>query len=460
MNGVRATRSSSASLLVSLWALSGLSCAVHTVREAPVSPVEPPDRYPSERARPDVRSAPAEAPWWETLGDPALGGLIQAAFADNLTLAEAAARVRRSRAAADRVGAARLPEVGAQLEGGLEDPGDRSYLAAGVVSWEVDLFSRLGAQSRAAAFDAMAAQHDLAAARVSVSAEVADAYFIGLEQRLQLRLLGEQAELAQALLELTELRFATGTASAVDVLQQRAQLADVSAREPPARATLRASEDRLDVLLGRPADGTDRIAAEHYPTLPALGPVGVPADLLIRRPDLRAQRDRLVAFDHRIGAAIADRLPRITLTGAYGYGSVDGGGGGVFASLLGSLFQPLWDWGGRRAAVEESRAAYEEALAVFTRSYLEALAEVDGILFSEAQRREEIVLVEQQVTALRAAVDEARNRYVNGLSDYLPVLTAVTELQEAERNLLTFRRQLIALRITLHRALGGPLESS
>ena len=440
------------------------ACTLHRVSRTPEPPIvgAPPERFPaaSGPGGAGIAAAGATTAWWSGLADPVLDALLREALRQNLDVAEAAARVRRSRAVARATGAALLPQAGLAGEVTYTDPAEgpsSSFETAGAVaSWEVDLFGRIASRTRAAARDADAAADELAAVRLSVTAEGADAYFRALEQRLQIALLEEQREAARALVELTELRFAQGAASAVDVLQQRAQLAGIEALVPPARAELRRAENRLDVLLGRAADGADRVAAADYPALPDLPAVGVPAELLVRRPDLRALRARAVAGDYRIAAAVSERLPRLTLTGSYGYAGVFEPAG-VVATAVASLFAPVVDFGARRAAVAEARAAREEAMAAFGRAYLQAIAEVDGVLYAEARKREEIALARRRVEALEATVAEARNRYVNGLSDYLPVLTAVEGLHEAQRELLAFRRELVGLRVALHRALGGPL---
>jgi outer membrane protein TolC len=225
---------------------------------------------------------------------------------------------------------------------------------------------------------------------------------------------------------------------------------------PPAQAALRVAENRLDVLLGVAVDGADRATADDLPAPPPPLAAGLPADLLLNRPDLRALRHRLVATDHLVAAAVADRLPRLTLTGSVGVaGSADGVS--PVASLLAGVFQPLIDWGARRAAADEQRAAAAELLAAFSGAYLRAIAEVDDLLFQEGRAEAQLALVERRVATLRDNLAEAEHRYVNGLSDYLPVLTAVEDLQEAERQRLTLRRERLTLRVALHRALGGPL---
>jgi outer membrane protein TolC len=185
----------------------------------------------------------------------------------------------------------------------------------------------------------------------------------------------------------------------------------------------------------------------------------VPSDLLLNRPDLRALQAELVAADADIGRAIAERLPRITLEGAYYYED-----GPVFtgpaAFLLGSLVQPLLDWGARKAEVERNRALYVERLAVFSQAYLEAIEEVENALYQERKQRVFLSRLEDRRRILAQTVEETRDRYTSGLTDFLPVLNALQELQRLERVILRQKRDLIGFRIRLHRALGGAVAAS
>src|SRR5690606_4821068 len=159
---------------------------------------------------------------------------------------------------------------------------------------------------------------DVEAVRLGLSAEVAEAYFSAIAQQLQLQLLREQAETDRKFLDLVSQRLEAGVGTNVEVLQQRSQLADNESLIPVAEAALRVFENRLDVLTGAAPDGKNRTEPQkNFAQLAALPPVGVPSDLLLNRPDLRALRNRLIAADAAIGEAIADRLPRVTLDGSY-----------------------------------------------------------------------------------------------------------------------------------------------
>ncbi|NNK96859.1 MAG: TolC family protein, partial [Desulfobacterales bacterium] len=298
---------------------------------------------------------------------------------------------------------------------------------------------------------------DVDAVRLRLSAEIAEAYFDAVSWRNQLTLLEKQIVVDRELLELTQLRFESGLTASVDMLQQSAQLANTESLVPAVEAELRVSENRLDVLLGHAPDGSDQVTDEDvFVDIEKLPFIGVPADLLLQRPDLRSLRNELVAADAEIGRAIAERLPQLTLDGSFFYEDRLLPSGMV-ASLIGTFIQPLIDWGARKAEVERNRALYVEGLARFTQRYLEAIEDVENALYQERKQREFLTRLETRLRFLEKTVEETTQRYTNGLTDYLPVLDAVKELERLERVIVQQERALLGFRIQLHRALGGGL---
>ncbi len=435
-------------------------CQPHGVnlRPAPQTPGQAAYSIPSPA--PPQRAMP----WWEPFGDPKLDAMIQKALAQNFDVVQALARLRQAEALSRQSRAARLPalnlEVTTEQEWLDNDQQDQLTRAGGALTWELDIFNRLQATEMARRSEQAALEEEVETVQLSISAEVVSAYFDAVEQRSQLVLLERQIDVDRELLALTELRFNAGVTSSVDVLQQSGQLAETESLIPPAQAGLRIAENRLDLLIGQAPDAIDRVTdADRLIDVEALPFVGVPSDLLLNRPDLRAQQNTLIAADSQIGQAIADRLPRIVLNGSLGY--EDGPEfSGRAASLLGSLVQPLLDWGARKAEVERSKALYTERLAAFSQAYLEAIEAVENALYQERRQREFLKRLERRRHLLSRTVDETRDRYSNGLTDFLPVLDAIKELQDVERIILRQQRVLLGIRIQLHRALGGSLGPS
>jgi NodT family efflux transporter outer membrane factor (OMF) lipoprotein len=323
------------------------------------------------------------------------------------------------------------------------------------LSWEADLWDRLSSRNKAAFLEAQASQDDLEAIALILSAQVAEIYFQIIEQQLQLALLNRQIEIGEKFYALTKLRFANGAASIVDVYQQGQQLAATRTQLPIVRAKLYTLTNRLYVILGSAPQHKSLQITGSLPELPPLPELGIPADLLTNRPDLRSLHKNLIAADYLVAEAEANRLPQIRLGGSGGFQGSEFTSDGLFVSLFGGLVTPLIDWGERKAEVEKRQAVVNEELARYTQVFLVAIEEVENALWLEQQQNELIDAVNEQLKIAKANLSETRKRYMQGLSDYLPVLAALQSAQNLEREILLRQRQLILIRILLYRSLGG-----
>ena len=432
-------------------------CSVHTVNVSP-EPMVSADEFYSVAA-PELPYN--DENWWAVFGDSKLDGFILNGLENNYNVLQAVARLAQASALTLQARADRAPQIGLAAESEQtwrEDGESEDFSRIGAAfSWEVDVFNRLESIASARQSEQSARRDDVEAVRLRLSAEIAEAYFDAVGWRNQLALLEKQIVIDTDLLELTQLRFESGLTASVDMLQQSSQLADTESLVPAVEAALRVSENRLDVLMGYPPDGQDRVTDEDaFVDIKELPFIGVPADLLIRRPDLRALRNELVAADMEIGRAIAERLPQITLDGSFFYED-NLLPSGVAASLIGAFVQPLIDWGKRKAEVERNRALYVEELAKFTQRYLEAIEDVENALYQERKQREFLERLAKRLRFLEKTVEETTERYTNGLTDYLPVLDAVKEFERLQRVIIQQERALLGFRIQLYRALGGSL---
>lgn len=327
-------------------------------------------------------------------------------------------------------------------------------LAAG---YEVDLWGRIASQYRAARFDVQATRDELESTAITLAAEVTDRWLRIHEQQELQRVLAEQLQTNKTYLDLVELRFRKGLVSALDVYQQRQAVSEVESQIPLAQANEQVLRHDLAILLGKPPTTEFEIGQydlSHVPDPPA---VGVPADLLMRRPDVRSALALLHAADYRVASARADRLPAIRLSGGIGYSAEDVAHlfDDWFINLAAGLTQPLFDGYRRQAEVERTLAVVEERLASYRLSVLNAIAEVEDALARERSQREYINKITQQLGDAKDALREAGQRYQKGLNDYLPVLSALERTQALTRSLVTARRDLLIYRINLYRALGG-----
>jgi NodT family efflux transporter outer membrane factor (OMF) lipoprotein len=450
-------------LLALLGALA--SCSPHRVRHHPRPPI----------ALPAVYSAPGPSgqlpeQWWRSLGDPELDRLVARALGKNFQLRGAWARVRQSRAVVRQARSGLWPQV--ELSGdasrtksrfvlpepvGEVRPENNSFSLSAAASYELDLWRRIGNGGAAAALEAAASRDDAEAIAMSLAAEVAEAWFDVRAQRAQRRLLTEQLALNQTHLELIELRFRQGVATSLDVYQQRAQVLTTRQRIEQVEAALVLLGNRLalltsDVPQSRAPEGPDSL-----PAPPAPPATGIPADLLVRRPDVRAARRLVEAADHRVAVAVADRLPGLRIGGSASLSATEPADliDAPLWSIFASLVAPIIDGGRRRAEVERNRDVVDERLMGLGQALLEAIAEVENALAGERQRRIEIATIEEQIEVAQAAHEQARARYTEGVIDYLPVLTALQSLQQNQLGLITARRELLSQRIQLYRALGG-----
>lgn len=324
-------------------------------------------------------------------------------------------------------------------------------------SYEVDLWGRIASGYRAARYDAEAVRADLETTAITLVAEVVDRWIRLQEQRELRAVLEDQLATNKTYLELVELRFRQGQVSALDVYQQRQAVTAIERQIPRVEAGAQVLRHELAVLLGKPPMSDLEPGLYDLEQVPDFPEIGVPADLLVQRPDVRAALADLNAADYRVAAARADRLPAIRLTGGIGYRTdeiahlLDD----WFLNLAAGLSQPLFDGFRRQAEVERTLAVVEERLAFYRLAILTALREVEDALVQERRQREYIEALTRQTEEARNALREASRRYQTGLSTYLPVLTELERTQFLARELITARRELLVFRINLYRALGG-----
>ena len=404
-------------------------------------------------------------PWWKQFHNKELEELIQEGLRHNFSLQQTWARLIQAQSIARKAGADSFPYInaaagGAHNRAGKEDGTETNTddFSFGLsIGYEADLWGRVKATKNIATLDAQAKNEDVYAAAMSLSAEIAIAWLDLLSARQQAEQLTTQLNLNKRLLELIELRFATSKASALDVYQQNQTVTGIEGALILIEGKEQTALHRLAVLIGRPPTATLNTTQTIFPQIPTLPPGGLPADLLSQRPDIRSQGLQLQGATWSIAAAKADRLPQLNLTGELTYNS------SIIESLLdawllrlaASFTAPLMDGGARSAEVQRTRAVAEERLAAYRESVILALKEVEDALVFEHQHRKSIANIDQQITLSKMAYREATWRYLNGLSDYLPVIREQINLITAEQDRITTERDLIQTRVTLHKALGG-----
>jgi multidrug efflux system outer membrane protein len=418
-------------------------------------------------AIPLALDATRSLPWVDILRDSTLLSLVQTALNNNQDIRLAQARIREYRALHGAALGPLLPSITANAAasknkvsfGGSQPVKYNAFSATGNVSWELDFWGRLRRGAEAANFDLLGREEDARATELTLVSDVATEY-------LQLRALDESMRIAEAtrsageaVLELARRRFGQGQISELDVRQFEAQVADPAARLAQFALQRRQQENALSLLLGAAPGSIPRGLPLEQVVQSVIVPDSLPGALIARRPDvLRAQRDMQAALA-RIGVAVANRLPAITVGGQYGaqrpqLNGLFNGQGDIYTLQAGLSF-PIFT-GGRllneeraaRARADETKATYDQTVLVALRESADALA---GVRLG----RDQLVAQQTQVRALTIAASIAERRYASGVSSYLEVLNAEQSLFNAQLNLAQVEQQYLSATVQLYKALGG-----
>jgi NodT family efflux transporter outer membrane factor (OMF) lipoprotein len=423
--------------------------------------------------------APALAQWWLGFDDPELTRIAQRALDQNLDLAAALARVLQARAAAREAGAQLMPAAdmtaqAARIHQSLESPigsiaralpgfrRDRSeYDVGAAASWEIDLFGGLRRGAQAARAEAQAVEAERLGTRITVVADAADAYLQVRGDQARIALAEEQVSTDEHLLGLVERRFRAGLATDREEAQAQALLSEARASLQPLAIDLEAQLNRLDVLMGaQPGTYAAELSSrQEIPLPPAIPSEVTPADVLRRRPDVIAAERRLAASNARIGEAIAEYYPKISISGLLGFESLSTGQ--LFEA---ATFQPeavaglrwrLFDFGRIDAEVAGAKGANAEALALYRQSILHAAEDVEDAFTALVQLQAHGVELEREVAALERARDSSQKAYAAGVIPLTDVLDADRQLLSAEDQLALTRANTDQAAVQSFRAIGG-----
>ena len=445
-------------LVLTIIALAG-SCSDPV--KNPAMPTEIPKSFST------TGTEPLPGNWWQAFEDNQLDTLIDQALANNFNLETAWDRLAQAQAVAKKSEAALWPQ--AELDAGFrrsrqENQGLTNYsnlyslgIAAG---YEVDLWSRLKSSQKAAWLDVQA-QHDAVnTAAITVTASIANTWYQLAEVKALVQIAREQIETNRQVLEIVTVKFRKGAASAADVLRQRQLVASTEAMLIVAEETEELFQYQLSVLVGHHPELTWQQTSISLPDLPPLPRLGVPADVLWRRPDVRRDFRQLQAADQRLAAAVADQYPRISLAA-----SVDTSAVSVhdlfddwLANLAANAIQPLFDGARRKAEVQRQQAVVLERVHTWGQTILDALWDIEAALTQERQQTQLLDSLNLQIGLARETYQRNRERYIKGQANYIRVLESLQSLQALERNVVTAQRTLIGRRIDLYRSIAGSFD--
>jgi len=445
--------------LVALAVLAG--CATTSTPPQPAVPI--PDAW-REAAKPVESTVPLD--WWRTFDSAELADLIAAALSGSPDLAAARERVKQAEAQVRVAGASLFPTLDLGVTSVRRDthpdqgPAINVDTTNGVLSasYEIDLWGRLASGVRSAESSLLASRYDLETARLTLVSGVATAYFDLLSLRDRLALARENVATAERVLAVVESRVRNGAATPLDLVRQRAATASQRAAIPPLELQERQTLSALAILVGRTPVGFDVTGRSVVALeIPEIAP-GLPAELLVRRPDIATAEAQLLAANANLAVARAALLPSITLSGSVGLAS-----GALFAfgnpativTAAAALAQPIFDGERRGAEVDSAAARERELVETYRRAILAAFADVENALVAASRNARQEALQGEVRAEAREALRLAEVRYRAGADDLLVVLDAQRTLFQAQDQLAQARLARLQTAVSTYRALGG-----
>ena len=468
--------------ILALAAAAAGGCAVGPNYQRPA--VAAPSQWHEPLAGGETNATAVLTGWWKEFHDPELDSLVDRAVNSNLDLQIARARVRETRAQYAIAAADFLPTVDANGSYARQEtthhqpvlgsvplpasvPFENDVYQAGFdASWEIDIFGGKRRAAESVRAEVGAAEANRHAVLLTLLGEVARNYINVRGDQRRLEIANENIAAQTRALNLTRDRFAHGVSSDLDVEQAATLLATTKAEIPTLQTAVQASIHRLGVLLGRdPGDlSAELSAAAPIPATPPEVPVGLPADLLLRRPDVQRAEQQLAAATAGIGVAKADLFPKLYLTGTAGFESVSASdwfsSGSKFWSLGPTVQWRIFDAGRIRANVKVKTAQQEQALAAYEQTVLTSFEEVENSLVAYANEQTRRRTLAEAVTSSQKSLELANQLYASGLADFLQVLDAERSLYQAQDALVQSDQAVSANLVALYKSLGGGWETA
>ena len=455
-------------------------CAVGPNYHPPAT--KAPGNWAEPLAGGETNTGIAVTDWWKSFRDPELDALIERAVHSNHDLRIAQARVREARAQSGIAFADLWPTVDASgsyaralqskhqpILGSIPLTGvpfeNNIYQAGFDASWEIDVFGGKRRAVEAAGAQVAASEFDRRDVLLTLLGDVARNYIElrGSQQRLAIA--NQNIEAQEKTLAITRDRFAQGLASDLDVQQASTVLATTRAEIPTLEGSIQTAVHRLEVLIGE-QPGTLQATLSHASLIPAQPPqvpVGLPSELLLRRPDIRRAERQLAAATANIGVATAELFPKFSLTGSGGFQSVSVSdwftGGSKFWSVGPTVTWRIFDAGHVRANIKVQNARQEQALAAYERTVLTSFEEVENGLVLYAKEQVRRRSLQDAVASSQKSLETANKLYTNGVADFLRVLDTERSLYQAQDALVQSDRAIAANLISLYKSLGGGWET-
>jgi outer membrane protein, multidrug efflux system len=407
---------------------------------------------------------PLPEKWWESLNDPRLNGLIERALGNNFSIRSAWDRLTQAEQIAIKSGAKLLPDLNYRAEARRtrtesEGAGSTStnYSLGLIASYEVDLWGRVRSSRQAALLDAESARENVAAAAITLSANIAKTWYQLAEAKQQKAVINRQLETNQKVLDVITLQFRRGKTGAPDVFRQRQLVESSRGQLIKTREAIVLLQHQLSVLLGKTPGQWWSEETIDLISLSALPQVQVPSITLQQRPDVISAYKAVQAADLRVASAIADQYPSISIVATAETSASDVGDlfDDWLANLAANILGPIFSGGSRKAEIDRSRAILSQSLNDYGQKILLAIKEVEDAINQEYYQRQYVESLQQQFELAGQVYDRTRQSYIKGKLDYIRVLESLISRQTLERNELTARKILIERRIDLCRSIAG-----
>ncbi len=458
-------------ILVTLFFFAGCKEFRPGIRQRELVAGGVPDLYSGSAMQRDA-AQPLQLPecWWRVFGSDELNTLVETAFTNNLDMAAAVVRLRQAREqmviadAAGRFilsgsGGTQVDKNGDARSGFNVDDTRETYSLGLQASYEVDIWGRISSNEKAAELTYAATAEQLNATALMIAGEITRAWVEFKTVMLEMDLIREQIDTSEKALELLKVRQRAALSAAVDVYQQESQVASLERLLPQLEEQCSDLQIRLNYLLGRAASAPlpVKISSDSLPLVAQLPAYGVPADLLVNRPDVRSAWLMLQSREWSVAMRQAERFPTLTLNGSLRLEAPEISDvlQNWYANLAAGLLGPIVDGGRRRAEVRLAEARADESFVDYTDVVLLAIQDVEQALAREASRQKYLTAVEREITLSEKTLSESSNRYRKGLMEYLNVLTSLSAKQNAERRALAAKSSLVLNRVALYQALGG-----
>lgn len=412
-----------------------------------------------------VNNKPIVSKWWETFNDEKLVSLIDRGMEFNLDLKQAVIRIRQARASRTIATSRFFPQIGSsasyQKSGGDSIDNTELYQAGLDASWEIDIFGGLRRGYEAADAEVIAQEENRNDVMVTLASEIAVNYLNlrGFQQELAITNLNLEAQKKSA--ELTNKLFTVGFKSGLDAVTASAQVSSTESAIPGLLANIEKTIYQLSYLLGKQPEALKEELGVPglIPTAPANIPVGIPSEILRRRPDIRRAEAQLQIATANVGVAVADLFPKFNLTGGLNFrgatGSSISSGDNGFWSFAPGVSLPIFNAGRLRANVKIQEAIQETALLEYEKTVLNALKEANGAIVDYHREQERWISLQNAVASNTKAVDISKKLYTAGQTDFLNVLTAQRSLYSTQSALVQSTRTIDTNLVAVYKALGG-----